>query len=63
MNVSMLFPPSICLPNQVYYSLPLFAAVLARAGHTAYTADLNLIAADMLLDRDMADTRSPLQDW
>tara|TARA_R110002072_G_scaffold177524_2_gene333465 strand:- start:46315 stop:48111 length:1797 start_codon:yes stop_codon:yes gene_type:complete len=56
MNVSMLFPPSICLPNQVYYSLPLFAAVLARAGHTAYTADLNLIAADMLLDRDMADT-------
>jgi hypothetical protein len=50
MRISMLFPPAICLPNQVYYSLPLFAAVLKRAGHEVRAIDLNLIAADLLLD-------------
>lgn len=54
MNVTMLFPPSICLPNQVYYALPLFAGVLRRAGHRVTTVDLNLVAADLLLDDNMA---------
>ena len=56
MNVSILFPPSICLPNQAYYALPLFSAVLRRAQHEPRAIDLNLIAADLLLDDKMAES-------
>lgn len=56
MKISMVFPPAVCLPNQVYYSLPLFAAVLRRAGHEVRCVDLNLIAADLLLDDGMAQS-------
>ena len=55
MKVSIVFPPSICLPNQLYYSLPVLAAVVERAGHEAHAVDLNLAAADMLLTDERAE--------
>lgn len=55
MRVAIVFPPSICLPNQIYYSLPMLAGALRRAGHEPFAVDLNLLAADLLLDARMAD--------
>jgi tRNA A37 methylthiotransferase MiaB len=55
MNITLVFPPSICLPNQVYYSLPLLAGVVRRAGHVPSCVDLNLAAADRLLDARMVE--------
>jgi hypothetical protein len=50
MRASLIFPPSICLPNQIYYALPLLSGALRRAGHQPHYVDLNLLAADWLLD-------------
>jgi anaerobic magnesium-protoporphyrin IX monomethyl ester cyclase len=55
MRVTLLFPPSLCLPNQIYYALPLLAGALRRAGHEPTCVDLNLACADRLLDPAMAE--------
>ena len=52
MRASLIFPPSICLPNQIYYALPLLSGALRRAGHESHYVDLNLLAADWLLRDD-----------
>lgn len=52
MNVAILFAPSICLPNQMYFSLPTLAGSLVRAGHLPQVADLNLLAADLFLTEE-----------
>ena len=49
-NVSLCFPPSICLPNQAYGALPVLAGALKAAGHGVVCQDLNLVAADLLLE-------------
>jgi radical SAM superfamily enzyme YgiQ (UPF0313 family) len=56
MRVSLAFPPSLCLPNQVYYALPLLAGALRRAGHAPRCVDLNLVCADRLLEPATAET-------
>lgn len=56
MRANLVFPPAICLPNQIYYSLPILAGALRRGGHQPRCVDLNLVAADLLLsDRVTAD--------
>jgi anaerobic magnesium-protoporphyrin IX monomethyl ester cyclase len=55
MRVSVVFPPSICLPNQMYFSLPILAGALVRAGHEPRICELNLAAADMLLTPERTD--------
>ena len=55
MRATIVFPPSICLPNQMYYSLPMLAGALRRGGHDARVVDLNLLAADLLLTDERAD--------
>ena len=54
MRVTLVFPPALCLPNQLYFALPLLAGALRRAGHTPAIVDLNARAADMLLDEARA---------
>ncbi len=54
MNVTIVFPPSLCLPNQCYYSLPALCGALRQAGHEPHGVDLNLRAAHMLLRDDRA---------
>lgn len=49
MRATLVFPPSLCLPNTLYYALPVLAGALKRAGHSARLIDLNLVAADRLL--------------
>jgi hypothetical protein len=49
MRVAVVFPPSLCLPNQLYFSLPVLAGALKRGGHEAQISDLNLMAADRFL--------------
>ncbi|MEO0649666.1 MAG: hypothetical protein AAFZ65_03190, partial [Planctomycetota bacterium] len=49
MRVSLVFAPSICLPNQIYHALPLLAGALRAGGHEPRQVDLNLSAADLLL--------------
>lgn len=49
MRTVVVFPPSLCLPNQVYLSLPTLAAALRRAGHPARAIDLNLEACHLFL--------------
>lgn len=55
MRVSIVFPVSLCLPNQLYYSLPALAGALKRAGHSARAVDLNMMAADMLLTKTRSE--------
>jgi hypothetical protein len=55
MRVTLLFPPSLCLPNQVYYALPQLAGELRRAGHEPRCVDLNLACADRLLEPAMVE--------
>lgn len=55
MRVTIAFPSSLSLPNQIYYSLPILAGALRRAGHEPRCVDLNLAAADRLLDDRMAE--------
>ncbi|MBL8899963.1 MAG: aspartyl/asparaginyl beta-hydroxylase domain-containing protein [Planctomycetes bacterium] len=50
MRFALLFPPSLCLPNQLYYALPMLAGALERAGHEPQITDLNLLAADRILE-------------
>jgi hypothetical protein len=52
MRVAIVFPPSLCLPNQLYFSLPVLAGALKQAGHQPQITDLNLMAADRFLDED-----------
>ncbi|MFG0320307.1 MAG: B12-binding domain-containing radical SAM protein [Planctomycetota bacterium JB042] len=49
MDVALVFPPAVSLPNRLYHALPLLAGALHRAGHRARALDLNLLAADLLL--------------
>ncbi|HYC78755.1 MAG TPA: hypothetical protein VEI02_14115, partial [Planctomycetota bacterium] len=49
MRVTLVFPPSMCLPNALYFALPTLAGVLKEAGHRTRLVDLNLLAADRLL--------------
>ena len=55
MNVTVVFPPSLCLPNQCYYSLPVLTGALKQAGHRPHGVDLNLHAAHRLLTDDRAE--------
>ena len=55
MNVTLAFPPSLCLPNQAYHALPVLAGALRDAGHRARCVDLNLAAADRLLTGERID--------
>ena len=55
MRVTLVFPPSLCLPNPIYYSLPLLAGALTRAGHQHHTVDLNVLAADLFLTQQWAE--------
>jgi hypothetical protein len=50
MRAARLFPPSLCLPNQLYHALPMLAGALERAGHEPQITDLNLLAADRFLE-------------
>lgn len=54
-NANIVFAPSICLPNQMYCSLPMLAGALRRAGHHPRMVDLNLLAADLLLTNERTD--------
>ncbi|MFH2000480.1 MAG: radical SAM protein [Planctomycetota bacterium] len=49
MRVTLIFPPSLCLPNPIYFSLPLLAGALKQAGHEVSLVDLNVLAMDRLL--------------
>jgi hypothetical protein len=49
MQVTLTFPPSLCLPNPIYYALPVLAGALKQAGHPVAIEDLNVVAADRLL--------------
>jgi len=49
MRVNLVFPPSLCLPNPIYYSLPLLAGALKADGRSVLVKDLNVLAADRLL--------------
>lgn len=51
MRVALVFPPSLCLPNQLYQALPVLAGALREGGHEPQITDLNLLAADYCLDR------------
>jgi anaerobic magnesium-protoporphyrin IX monomethyl ester cyclase len=55
MRVTLLFPPSLCLPNQMYYALPLLAGALRSAGHVPTCVDLNLACADRLTEPAMTE--------
>jgi len=55
MRVVLVFPPSLCLPNQIYYALPLLASVIKSAGHCVRGIDLNLAAAHCFLSEGCAD--------
>ncbi|MEW6742723.1 MAG: radical SAM protein [Planctomycetota bacterium] len=55
MRTSLVFPPSLCLPNPLYLALPLLAASLRRAGHHVRVIDLNALAADRLLTRETVE--------
>lgn len=55
MRFALVFPPSLCLPNQLYHALPVLAGALRRAGHVPLITDLNLLAADCFLDRNRAE--------
>lgn len=54
MRTTLVFPPSLCLPNPIYFSLPLLAGALKRAGHETHIVDLNALAADRFLTKDWA---------
>jgi hypothetical protein len=49
-NVNIVFPVSLCIPNQLYLALPMLAGALKRAGHRARGIDLNVLAADLFCD-------------
>lgn len=55
MRVALVFPPSLCLPNQCYDALPVLCGAVKSAGHEAYAVDLNLAAADRLLTAGSAE--------
>jgi hypothetical protein len=55
MRITLVFPPALCLPNPIYYALPLLAGALKQAGHDVRLVDLNVLAADLLLNRDRVD--------
>jgi len=55
MQVALVFPPSLCLPNPIYFSLPLLAVALKEAGHGVAQVDLNVLAADRLLTREKSE--------
>ncbi len=55
MNVAVVFPPSLCLPNQMYFSLPMLAGALRRGGHRPAVHDLNLLALDRFLTDGMVE--------
>lgn len=46
----IVFPPSLCLPNTIYYALPVLAGALRDAGYPSRIVDLNLLAADRFLE-------------
>ena len=54
MKVAIVFPPSLCLPNQLYHSLPVLAGALRDGGHEPQITDLNMRSADLLLDETRA---------
>ena len=49
MRIAFVFPPSLCLPNTLYFALPLLAGAARRAGHDVAIVDLNQRAADRFL--------------
>ena len=55
MRSVVVFPPSLCLPNQVYFSLPTLVGALRAAGHTARAIDLNLEACHLFLTRERVE--------
>jgi Radical SAM superfamily/B12 binding domain len=55
MRTTIVFPPSLCLPNQIYYSLPLLSGALRRAGHEVRALDLNVLAAELLLREESVE--------
>jgi len=55
MRVTLTFAPSLCLPNPIYYALPVLAGALKQAGHPVAIEDLNVVAADRLLTATSAE--------
>lgn len=50
MRIALAFPPSLCLPNHLYYGLVTLAGIAKAAGHPVVTGvDLNQAAAEALL--------------
>ncbi len=56
MRATLVFPPSLCLPNTLYFALPVLAGALKRAGHQARLLDLNLVAADRFLTPERTES-------
>ena len=52
MRTTLVFPPSLCLPNQVYHALPLLGGALRAAGRSWRGVDLNVESAHLLCSEE-----------